>query len=444
MKGKCKYGKVSWQRQLAAAVGSSSWQRKTLSIAYCLLSILILVGCGENNSKEKSAIHNSQSEIYWCPMHPEVQQNHPGKCEKCGGMELILKISDEVLEHVLKPVNSSVLASVKTIKPVYKKMSLDVEADGTVDYDNRTQGSISSLYSGRIEKLYVRYNYQQVHKGQKVFEIYSPELVTAQENLIYILNNSADEETLIEAAKQKLKLLGFSDSMLNNLIKTKKAMMAVPVFSNYEGLVYVEMGKQKSSSGMSSMGSENKNNNNNSQISVQEGQYVMMGETIFNLIDINHVAVILQIKQNDISKVNAGAKVKIRFDNDTNVVKGKIDFIEPMFKDGKKSLSVRVYIENKKRNHKIGSLVRAKIKGDPEHSGEVLWIPVSALMDLGKEKKVWVKKGGTFIAKKVETGARAEGMIEISDGLTEESEIAIEAHYLIDSEGFIKTNEGEK
>ena len=75
---------------------------------------------------------------------------------------------------------------------------------------------------------------------------------------------------------------------------------------------------------------------------------------------------------------------------------------------------------------------------------ETLWIPLSSLVDLGREKIVFVKSNGNFIARKVETGAMSNSMVEISDGLTEEDEIASEAHYLIDSEGFIKTNEDEK
>ncbi|MEO6902302.1 MAG: HlyD family efflux transporter periplasmic adaptor subunit [Bacteroidia bacterium] len=357
-------------------------------------------------------------------------------------MALVLKTADTLLERVLKPVNNSVLASVRTIKPVYKKMNLDIQADGYIDYDSRRRSSISSLYSGRIEKLYVKYNYQPIHKGQKVFEIYSPELVTDQENLVSLLTNSPDEETLIEAAKQKLKLLGFSDILLKNLLDTKKVIMAVPVFSDYEGFLYEVPSYTKPSGNMTPMGSKQKNNlQDNPQLSVKEGQYVAMGESIFDIVNVKIVAVILQINQEDISKVNTGQQVEISFDNDTTPVKGKIDFIEPLFKDGIKSLSARVYIENTNLNYKIGALVRAKIKGE---SFETLWIPASAVMDLGQEKKVWLKKNGYFVAKKVETGMSSNNSIEISDGLTEDSEIAVEAHYLIDSEGFIKTNEDEE
>ncbi len=384
------------------------------------------------------------SEVYYCPMHPDVISDVPGKCPKpeCMGMALVLKTADTLLERVLRPVNNSVLASVRTIKPVFKKMTMDVQADGTVDYDNRRRSSISSLYSGRIEKLYVKYNYQPIHKGEKVFEIYSPELVTDQENLVSLLTNSPDEETLIESAKQKLKLLGFSDILLKNLLDTKRVLMAVPVFSDCEGYVYEVPAYTKPSGNMNPMGAGQKDNlQANPQLSVKEGQYLMMGQTIFNIVDVRIVAVILQIKQDDISKVSKGREVELLFDNDTTPVKGKIDFIEPLFKDGIKSLSVRVYIDNSKHNHKIGSFVRAKIRGE---SFETLWVPLSAVMDLGQQKKVWLKENGYFMAKEVETGIKSQGFIEIADGLTDESEIAVEAHYLIDSEGFIKTNEDEQ
>ena len=427
MKRKCRYGKSSEFR----AWSSEFKKIPCLILACCFL----LLSCREKNLKEKSQISNLESQIYYCPMHPEIQQDSPGKCPipECHGMELILKMSDTLLENTLKPVNVSVLASVKTVKPMFYKMNLDVEANGYIDYDSRTEHNISSLYSGRIEKLYIKYPYQPVHKGEKVFEIYSPELVTAQENLIYLLKNDSEETSLIKAAKQKLKLLGLSDNLIEKIINTKTIMYSVPVFSPYEGHAHE----------MKSMSAEmNTNNLSGKELSVKEGTYLMMGETVFNILNPHDVAVILQIKPEDISKVKIGATAEMKIEDNRGMsMTGKIDFIEPVFKEGFKTMTAKVYIDNQLHNHKVGSLVKAKIKGKEM---EALWIPLSALVDLGKEKIVWLKKDGNFIARKVETGAMSSSMVEISDGLTEEDEIAAEAHYLIDSEGFIKTTEDEK
>jgi len=432
MKRKCRYGKRSRQ----SAVGN----RQIIFIVYCLLLVVLISSCGEN--KKQETVNNTPKIVYYCPMHPDVQQDHPGKCphEECNGMDLVSKTLDSLSENVLKPANASVLSSAQTIKPVFQKMQLDFDATGYIDYDSRTNNNISSLYSGRIEKLYVKYLYQPIHKGEKVFEIYSPELVTAQENLIYLLNNDALETGLIAAAKQKLMILGFMNDLLDELVKTKKVIQAVPVFSSYEGHVHEVKTVKAFSSGMSD--TEEKRNDflSGGKLSVKEGMYIMMGEPIFNVVSDEKLAVMLQIKAEDMSKVHTGQKVEIEVDGGMKI-NGTIDFIEPMLKDAAKTMVARVYFENRNQDFKVGSLVKAKIKG--EEFG-ALWIPLTALVDLGKEKIVWVKENGNFVAVKVETGARANGMIEVSDGLTEESEIAAEAHYFMDSEGFIKTNQDEK
>jgi membrane fusion protein, copper/silver efflux system len=427
MKEKCKYGKINWQ------IAVSSWQY--LLIAFCLFAIF--TGCGEKkHSEQQLQTSNSKLQtVYYCPMHPEIQQDHPGKCPKpeCKGMELILKMSDTLLAKVLRPVNNSVLASVKTVKPVFHKMNLDVEANGYIDYDMRTENNISSLYSGRIEKLYIKYLYQRVRKGEKLFEIYSPELVTAQENLIYLLINDSGETGLINAVKQKLKLLGLSDNLIEQISSSKKTMYSVPVFSRYSGHAH-QMKAMDDGMNTGSMRSE--------ELSVKEGMYVMMGETIFNIVDPNRVAVIIQLKSGDISKVKPDALVEMKIGEDTTMtMTGKIDFIEPTLREGLKTMTAKVYFDNSTHKHKVGTLVKAKINGSEL---ETLWIPLSALVDLGKEKIVWVKFNGMFQAKKVETGTMINSMVEISDGLTEEDEIASEAHYLVDSEGFITTESNEE
>jgi Cu(I)/Ag(I) efflux system membrane fusion protein len=434
MKGKCKYDNSSKQPAV----------NFLLPAVYWLLAILFFAGCRStvNENKKQEIADSTQKIIYYCPMHPDVEQDFPGKCPKpeCHGMDLIQKMSSEV-EKVLKPVNSSVLGLIKTTKAVFGKMPMDVETTGYIDYDDRTRNNISSFVSGRIEKLYIKYDFQPIHKGEKVFEIYSPELVTAQQNLAYILNNDPEETTLVESAKQKLKFLGFTDNMLNEIMKTKKIMQTVPVYSKYEGHVHESGGMEppaSSNGGMSA--AKNENYGSAKILSVKEGQYVMMGETVLNVISNENTAVVIQIKAEDISKINKNAEAEITVEEGTSI-NGKIDFIEPILKPGAKTIAAKIYFNNKNTKYKIGSLVKARIK---VQEFESLWIPVSALVDLGKKKIVWVKKDGNFEVKEIETGVRSGKMIEVSDGLTSDDEIAEEAHYLTDSEGFINTNEDEK
>ena len=396
-----------------------------LQFLFGILLLIMLISCMD----EKSDVLNQEAETYYCPMHPEVQQNEPGECEKCNGMKLVLKDSENYLDAVLKPVSSSILSNVKIINPQYKSFSAAVEVFGVLEYDDKEKNNISSIYSGRIEKLHIRYNYQPVKKGDKILEIYSPEVVTAQENLIYLLKTSPDEKFLIEAAKQKLFLLQISKEQINEIEETKIVKHTFSVYSNYEGHIQ-------------EMGSEKMQNYQSSPIlSLKEGGYVTSGDVLFNVVNSNRIIAILNIKSSDISKVYKGQKAEMVLNNNSNTaIEGEVDFIEPIFNKESKSMKIRVTIHNHNREYKIGSLVKAKILSD---SLETLWVPASSVLNLGKIKIVWIWEDGLFIAKKVETGMAHNGWIEIADGLIENNQIASEAHYLTDSEGFVKVNENE-
>ena len=214
-------------------------------------------------------------------------------------------------------------------------------------------------------------------------------------------------------------------------------MNTIRVYSNYVGHIHPVMGDMNSTG----MNSSAENYQENQELSIKEGMYIIAGQTIFNIVDPHKLVVILQIKSEDIAKITKGLEVEMTMEDNRMQMAGKIDFIDPFFKQGTKTMTTKVYIENAQHKHKVGTLVKAKITGEEFES---LWIPASALVDLGKEKIVWVKKDGDFIAQKVETGIIENGMIEIAGGLTESSEIALEAHYLIDSEGFVKTNSDEE
>src|SRR5439155_1581072 len=115
-----------------------------------------------------------------------------------------VKITAE-LNYLLKPVNSVVISSINTVAPVRKSMDVEVKANGIITYDTRSLTTISSRLNGRIEKLFVRNNFQPIYKGQKILEVYSPELLTAQRDLLYLLKSDKENSQLIEGAKEKLR-----------------------------------------------------------------------------------------------------------------------------------------------------------------------------------------------------------------------------------------------
>lgn len=409
-----------------------------------LLLFLLLLSCGQQATQKEAKQPESQKEIYYCPMHPEIQQDHPGQCPKpeCKGMELVKKEPEDKLNNVLQPANSSVLSSVRTVHPQDTVMPVTIEMQGYIDYDERSKHNIASRFDGRIEKLYVKFNYQPIHKGEKVFDIYSPELVTAQQNLLFLLTTDNESTDLIDAAKQKLKILGMNDEQLQNLITSRKVQNSVSVFSKWDGHIHEMRSTQGDNSGMTMEPNGTQSNapatvSTTPSLSVKEGMYVVRGQTVFNVADPHNVAVMLQVKAQDIANVKLNQDVTLEIDESPKMtMMGKINFIEPMLKAGYKTIIARVYIDNGGHKHKVGTLVKGYIKGT---AVEGLWVPASSVIDLGKNKIVWVKNEGHFTARKIETGIVTKAWVEILDGVTSKDDIALEGHYMTDSEGFIKT-----
>ncbi|MBA3649064.1 MAG: efflux RND transporter periplasmic adaptor subunit [Chitinophagales bacterium] len=339
------------------------------------------------------------------------------------------------ISSVTAPTDQSVVASVSTTKPMVKTFSDTITAQGYIDYDTRTFNTITTLYGGRIDKLNVKYAYQEIHKGELLFQIYSPDIVNAEDNLIFILVNDADNATLINAAKQKLRTLGLNEKQIEKVVATKKADNALPVYSQYDGHIH-----EMNSSMMSTADGINKNLSD-ALLSLKEGMYVEKGQALFNVVNAHHVWAILKIYQNDIRKIQLHQSMEISMQDEPGMSwNAHVDFIEPAFSDGSKTLNVRVYTENMMHTFKVGSRVVAKIKTD---SITGLWIPKSATVDLGNNWVVFLKNKTVFQSRKIQTGASAGDFIQIINGITSDDEIASKAQFLIDSESFIKTSNRE-
>ncbi|MBI5856848.1 MAG: efflux RND transporter periplasmic adaptor subunit [Sphingobacteriales bacterium] len=371
-------------------------------------------------------------------MHPEIIRDKPGTCPICG-MDLVKKetgskkVDNVELESLLKPTDEFVVSSIPVTTIEQRGEQIEVEALGNVAYDTRQVGSISARVSGRIEKLYVRYRYQKIIRGQRIFDIYSPELLTAQQNLLFLLKNDPENITFIEAAKEKLLLLGMSNEQLQQVIKSDKPSLSIAVFSNYTGHIHetVNGGNMNTQTGAMkdiSLITE--------ELSLKEGMYVQKGQSVFTVFNPDRAWVILNIYGDNQSLVKVGNTVRVI----PETVPGKdfratIDFIEPFYRKENKTLTARIYFNNSALKIPIGSQVRATVFGNTK---EVYWLPKEAMLSLGIDKVVFRKTDGGFKAVKINTGITHEKHIQVLSGLATTDSVATNAQFLMDSESFIK------
>lgn len=392
--------------------------------------------CGMDLVKKESRPTDA---TYTCPMHPEVISDKPGKCPKCG-MDLVVKENTKVdndsvgLETLLKPTNEFVISGIPVTVINYQEIPVEIDALGNVEYDTRTIGGISSRVEGRIEKLYVRHRYQAIRKGQHILDIYSPELLTAQQNLLFLLTNDKENAMVINAARQKLLLLGMSAQQIQRIVRRKKPDYSVAVYSNYTGHIHDAGGNN--SMAQNQAGTNMSISPNTLELSIKEGMYVKRGQTIFSVFNAGRVWALLNIFADNVGSIQKGQQaIVIPETAPDRKIRGNVNFVEPFFRSGSKTLSVRVYFDNSRSRIPIGSQVRAKIFAAPKRAQ---WLPKEAIVSLGVNKVVFQKSEGGFIAKSVKTGIELDNKIEIISGLTNRDSVASNAQYLMDSESFIK------
>jgi len=382
----------------------------------------------------------SKKELWTCSMHPEVVRDKPGTCPICG-MDLIKKeenavaINDIQLNDLLRPTDRFVVSSIPVTTVKKSSESVEVEALGTVTYDTRLVNTISARVSGRIERLYVKYRYQHVMGGERIMDIYSPELLTAEQELLFLIKNDPSNYSLINAAKQKLLLLGMSEGQLQQIIRIQKPSLSIAVYSNYGGHIH-EAGNAMP--GMNNQEQKMDISRTTEELPIKEGMYVEKGQTIFQLFNTDRSWVLLNIFPEYQNLIKTGDAVRIIPETvPTNNFRAKIDFIEPFYRKENKTLTVRVYFNNTQLKIPIGSQVRATVFVAAK---EANWIPKDAVLSLGVDKIVFKKIDGGFQAHKVETGLAYKNQIQIVSGLNQTDSVATNAQFLTDSESFIKVN----
>ncbi len=405
-----------------------------------IMTLLALAGCKNDSPDHESMdMKEVQKKVYTCPMHPNIIRDKPGSCPICG-MDLVEKkdvgenIQDSNLQLLLKPTNEYVLSKVKTITLHQMELPIEFSASGRITYDTRFINTVSARVSGRIEKLYIKYKYQAIHKGEKLMDIYSKDLLTEQENYIFLLKNDAENKTIIDAAYTKLILMGLSKGQIDELKTSYKVISTITIYSPYTGHLH---DVSSNSSGVS----DNTMQNNASmpqELLIKEGMYIEKGQTVFNIYNTTKVWAVLNIYPEGQSMLKLGQKIKLHIDGTAkDWLEAKVDFIEPVFHANHKTTAIRVYLDNVARDIKIGAVVKANIITERR---KVNYIPASAVSSLGINNIVFVKDDKLFKARKVILGIKTDEWIEIVSGIDKNDPIADNAQLLIDSESFVKTN----
>jgi len=406
----------------------------------------ILIACTDSGKADHTQHTNAvnMKEVYTCPMHPQIVKDQPGQCPICG-MDLVKKemnatlITGVQLESLLKPTNQYVISTIPVTAIKKDQQAVEIDAVGRVEYDTRRIGNISAKINGRIEKLYVRYTYQLIQKGQKIMDIYSPELLTAQQNLLFILKNDAGNGSLIEAAKQKLVLLGMSADQLERVIQTGNPVFSVSVYSSLSGHLHnagqgsFVMNQQVAPLSMSTISPSTE------LLNLKEGMYVQRGQNLFSVYNPSKAWALLNIYTDGQALIQKGQEVKITPETAPDKsFHARIDFIEPFYREGSRTTSVRVYFDNSSLRLPVGSQVRGLILTSPAIG---FWLPKESVTSLGLDRIVFLKEADGFKPKKVTTGIITDNSIQIIDGLSSTDSVAIKAQFLMDSESFIKVKE---
>lgn len=375
--------------------------------------------------------------------------NNPAKDTHATHKELVI---DSSITAQAKPVNAQVIAAIPVIAPESGARIFSTEIRGQITYDTRDQTSISSRVSGRIEKLYIKYNYQPVKQGQLIMEIYSPDLAAAQRELLFIAQTGNDDN-LLSKAKQRLSLLGMQPPQISQVLKTGKVLYRVPVYSNASGYILEKQPATASAvqaapatstgdEGMGSMSPEattNSTGNAASPVSasplvIREGQYVNAGQSLFTIYRSENLVAEFALRPGVAAQVEKGQKLVFR----TTAAKekmytGVIGLIQPVVRSGENFTLARVYITTK--DLLPGQLVTANI---PVVYKTGWWLPKKATWQAGNTAIVFKKQGNVFVPMPVDTGVEAEGMIMVTTPIGDWM-VAENAWYLVDSESFIKT-----
>jgi len=395
---------------------------KSFIIALLMLAIGITVGyLGQPhlamylNPQNNEPSTGSEKEInYWvAPMDANFRRDKAGKSPM--GMDLVpvYKVSGEVDPNAVI-IAPEVINNMGVRTTVVKKSDLSkpIKTLGYIHYDDTKITHVHLKTKGWIEKLYVKSEGQAVKRGQVLFEVYSPDLVNAQEEYLRTFNSKLTG--LKSSAKTRLASLGMSRGQIKNLIKRGKPYQRISVYAPRSGII--------------------------SKLNIGEGMYVKPEMNIMIIADLRTVWLMIDVFERQANWVKVGQDVTAYFSYlPEKEWVGKVDYIYPDLNPKTRSIKVRLLFKN------LGGQLKPNMYGKVEIATQtkkqVLVIPRQAVIRSGSENHVIIKtEAGSFKQRSIQIGIESQGLIEVLTGLKTGEIIVTSAMFLIDSEASLKAS----
>ena len=368
---------------------------------------LLLSGCGGDHGK---ANQSQAEQLYTCGMHPQVIQNKPGNCPICGmPLEPVRKQGGGIDPVTIQNMN------LRTATVTRGPLRRVVRTVGVIDYNEAGLAEVTTKFKGWVEKLYVDTTGQQVHRGEPLFEIYAPELYSAQREYLLALEvtHSPGGATLKASARTKLKFFDISEEQIAELERTREPRKTLQVVSPQDGFVTDKL--------------------------VVEGQMVDAGMKLYRLADLGLVWVQAQVYEQDLDYVKLGqeASVTLSYLPDREF-RGRVTYIYPNVDEKTRTARVRMEFHNPGYFLKPGMFATVQVLS--ELAPSVLLVPDMAILRSGEKNTVFVaREGGKFEPRTVTLGPQAENdTYQVLSGLSEGDRIVTSGQFLLDSESQLR------